>query len=71
MDVGTVRQLGCGVGAAARVAGAPHVGMGVHNSSVPSLRGGASGKRGANHRMQRRMKNVMWSPIVCGTSMQL
>ena len=44
------------VGAAARVAGAPRVEMGVHNSLVPSVRGGANGKRGANHRSGALMK---------------
>ena len=34
------------VGAVACVAGVPHVEMGVHNSSVPSLCGGANRKRG-------------------------
>ena len=37
------------ISAMARVAGAPHVEMGVHNSSVLSLRGGVSRKKGANH----------------------
>ena len=37
------------IGAMVHVAGMPHVDVGVHNSSVPSLRGGANGKKGANH----------------------
>ena len=37
------------VGAVERVAGTSCVDKGVHNSSVPSLCGGANGKKGANH----------------------
>ena len=37
------------IGAAERVASVSCVDKGVHNSLVPSLHGGANGKKGANH----------------------